>query len=210
MPAPAKDPDLPVDELGPPLPAVVTSGLSRRFDDLVAVQPLDLVIAHGELFGLLGSNGAGKSTTLKMLTTLLPPTSGTASVVGFDVVRQSREVRRHIGYVPQLVSADASLTGRENLLLFAKLYGVPRAEREARIDQALAFMELGEAASRMVRTYSGGMIRRLEIAQSMLHRPDVLFLDEPTVGLDPNLAVQGGVLVVLVAVASRLYPTVAT
>ncbi|MGB8991902.1 MAG: ATP-binding cassette domain-containing protein [Desulfobaccales bacterium] len=162
-----------------------TKGLTRRFDGHTAVDALTISIEAGEVFGLLGPNGAGKTTTIKMLTTLLPPTSGTASVAGFDIVREAREVRRVIGYVPQLVSADGSLTGYENLLIFAKLYDLPRAERESRIRHALVLMGLAEAADRMVREYSGGMIRRLEIAQSMLHRPRVLFLDEPTVGLDP-------------------------
>lgn len=166
-------------------PALETNALTRRFGDLVAVDSLDLRIEHGSFFGLLGSNGAGKSTTIKMLTTLLPPTSGWARVVGFDVVRQARQVRRRIGYVPQLLSADSGLTGRENLLLSAKLYGVPRAQRAARADEALAFMGLSEVGARIVKTYSGGMIRRLEIAQALLHRPSVVFLDEPTVGLDP-------------------------
>jgi ABC-2 type transport system ATP-binding protein len=166
-------------------PAVELRGLTRRFDALVAVDQLDLSIAPGELFGLLGPNGAGKSTTIKMLTTLLAPTSGTALVAGFDVVRHPQEVRRSIGYVPQLLSADGGLTARENLTLSAKLYGVPRAERTARIESALSFMELERVADALVKTYSGGMIRRLEIAQAMLHRPGVLFLDEPTVGLDP-------------------------
>jgi ABC-2 type transport system ATP-binding protein len=120
-----------------------------------------------------------------MLTTLLPPSSGTARVAGFDIVRQQADVRRAIGYVPQLVSADGSLTGYENLLIFAKLYDIPRAGRSERIQQAIDFMGLGEAAGRLVKQYSGGMIRRLEIAQSLLHRPSVLFLDEPTTGLDP-------------------------
>jgi ABC-2 type transport system ATP-binding protein len=166
-------------------PAVETSTLSRTFGHLTAVDRLDLVVARGAFFGLLGSNGAGKSTTIKMLTTLLPPTAGRASVVGFDVVREARQVRRRIGYVPQMVSADAGLTGRENLMLSAKLYGVPRAERAARAAEALDFMGLGDVGSRLVKTYSGGMIRRLEIAQALLHRPAVVFLDEPTVGLDP-------------------------
>jgi ABC-2 type transport system ATP-binding protein len=121
-----------------------------------------------------------------MLTTLLPPTSGSATVAGFDVVLQPAEVRRQIGYVPQLLSADGSLTGYENLLLSARLYGVPQRERRERIDRALARMGLTEAAHHLVGQYSGGMIRRLEIAQSLLHRPTVLFLDEPTVGLDPG------------------------
>ncbi len=120
-----------------------------------------------------------------MLTTLLPPSSGTATVVGFDIRTQAAKVRRVIGYVPQMVSADGTLTGYENLLIFAKLYDIPRRDRDGRIADALALMELTDAADKLVRDYSGGMIRRLEIAQSMLHRPPVLFLDEPTVGLDP-------------------------
>jgi ABC-2 type transport system ATP-binding protein len=120
-----------------------------------------------------------------MLTTLLPPTSGNASVAGFDIIRQAARVRRVIGYVPQALSVDGSLTGYENLLIFAKLYDIPRKERQIRIRDALAFMGLSDAADKLVREYSGGMIRRLEIAQSTLHRPRVLFLDEPTIGLDP-------------------------
>jgi ABC-2 type transport system ATP-binding protein len=166
-------------------PAVVTSALTRRFDERLAVDALDLRIEHGTFFGLIGSNGAGKTTLIKMLTTLLPPTSGSARVAGFDVVREAAQVRRRIGYVPQLISADAGLTGRENLSLFAKLYGIPRPERAGRIDEALAFMGLAGVERALVRTYSGGMIRRLEIAQALLHRPAIVFLDEPTVGLDP-------------------------
>jgi len=166
-------------------PAIQTEALTRNYGTLVAVDHLNLEVPAGALFGLIGPNGAGKSTAIRMLTTLLPPTSGSARVAGFDVVRQSIDVRRQIGYVPQLVSADGGLTGRENLSLSAKLYGIPRAERTPRIDDALAFMGLADAARSLVRTYSGGMIRRLEIAQAMLHRPAVLFLDEPTVGLDP-------------------------
>jgi len=137
------------------------------------------------VFGLLGPNGAGKTTVIKMLTTLLPPTSGQARVAGFDVQRRAARVREEIGYVPQLVSVDGTLTGYENLLIFAKLYGVPRSDRQARIAAALEFVGLGEAAHRQVGKYSGGMMRRLEIALAMLHHPRVLFLDEPTVGLDP-------------------------
>jgi ABC-2 type transport system ATP-binding protein len=164
---------------------LATEGLTRRFGDLVAVDALTLSVEAGEVFGLLGPNGAGKSTVIKMLTTLLPPTVGTAQVAGFDIVRQAAEVRRVIGYVPQLLSADGALTGYENLLVFARLYEIPHREREQRIQEALAFMNLLEAEDRLVGTYSGGMIRRLEIAQATLHRPEVLFLDEPTVGLDP-------------------------
>ncbi|HZQ73871.1 MAG TPA: ATP-binding cassette domain-containing protein [Burkholderiales bacterium] len=159
--------------------------LTRRFGGVRAVDALTLEVGSGEVFGLVGRNGAGKTTTIKMLTTLLPPSSGTASIASFDVVAQAAEVRRVIGYVPQALSADGELTGYENLLVFAKLFDIPRAERRGRIAEALRFMDLEEAAPRLVRGYSGGMIRRLEIAQSTLHRPKVLFLDEPTVGLDP-------------------------
>jgi ABC-2 type transport system ATP-binding protein len=162
-----------------------THALTRRFSALTAVDALSLSIAPGEIFGLLGPNGAGKTTTIKMLTTLLPPSSGSASVDGYDVVAQAAEVRRLIGYVPQMLSADGTLSGYENLLVFARLYELPRRERRRRVEEALAFMGLTEAANKLVRQYSGGMIRRLEIAQSMLHQPRLLFLDEPTVGLDP-------------------------
>ncbi len=165
--------------------AIETTALTRRFGEIIAVDNLNLQIFHSEIFGLLGPNGAGKSTTIKMLTTLLEPTSGSAQVAGADVVQSPSQVRRNIGYVPQMLSADGALTGYENLLLSAKLYGMPRADRAARIADALKFMALTEAARRPVRTYSGGMIRRLELAQAMLHRPAVLFLDEPTIGLDP-------------------------
>ncbi len=162
-----------------------TENLTRCFGQLKAVDSLTLGVNAQEVFGLLGPNGAGKSTAIKMLTTLLPPTSGTAQVAGYDIQRQAAQVRRIIGYVPQLLSADGTLTGYENLLVFAKLYEVPRGEREQRIRDALELMGLADAGDKLVKTYSGGMIRRLEIALSMLHRPPVLFLDEPTVGLDP-------------------------
>jgi ABC-2 type transport system ATP-binding protein len=165
--------------------AVKTEGLTRRFGSLVAVDHVSLEIVPGEIFGLIGPNGAGKSTLIKMLTTLLPPSEGTGAVAGFDIVRQPAEVRRHIGYVPQLLSADGALSGTENLLLSARLYGIPARERRGRIVEALTVMGLTEAADHLVQSYSGGMIRRLEIAQSMLHRPTVMFMDEPTVGLDP-------------------------
>jgi len=168
-----------------PEPAILTKDLTREFGDLLAVDHLSLRISAGEIFGLLGPNGAGKSTTIKMLITLLPPTSGTALVGGFDIVRRPREVRRRIGYVPQLLSADGALTGYDNLLVLARLHRVPRSERRKRIQDALELMGLAESGHKLVRSYSGGMIRRLEIAQAVLHRPEVLFLDEPTVGLDP-------------------------
>ncbi len=166
-------------------PVVELTGLTRRFGDFTAVDRVSFAVAHGEAFGLIGANGAGKSTIIRILTTLLPPSEGTVLVAGFDVVRQAREVRRRIGYVPQLLSADGALTAWENLLLSARLYGIPPREVRPRIDQALAAMELAAFAHRLVQGLSGGMIRRLEVAQSMLHRPAVLFMDEPTVGLDP-------------------------
>ena len=162
-----------------------TEALTRRFGQLTAVDSLTLTVEAGQVFGLLGPNGAGKTTVIKMLTTLLPPTSGAARVAGYDIHRQANRVRQSIGYVPQMLSADGSLTGYENLLIFAKLYSLPCAERESRIRAAMEFMGLTDAAGKLVGEYSGGMIRRLEIAQSILHRPPVLFLDEPTVGLDP-------------------------
>jgi ABC-2 type transport system ATP-binding protein len=161
------------------------TALTRRFGALTAVDALTLSVNAGEVFGLLGSNGAGKTTTIKMLTTLLPPSSGEARVAGCSITTQAVDVRRAIGYVPQAVSVDGSLTGYENLLIFAKLYDLPRREQRSRIGEVLEFMGLTDAAGRLVGEYSGGMVRRLEIAQSMLHRPQVLFLDEPTVGLDP-------------------------
>ncbi|MGH9691853.1 MAG: ATP-binding cassette domain-containing protein [Candidatus Acidiferrales bacterium] len=164
---------------------IQTHSLTRRYGSLVAVDHLTFACPFGSVFGLLGPNGAGKSTLIKMLTTLLPPSEGTASVAGFDIVREPREVRRAIGYVSQMLSADGDLTGYENLSISAKLYGVPRSERAQRIAHALEFMDLSHVAGKLVKRYSGGMIRRLEIAQSMLHRPRILFLDEPTVGLDP-------------------------
>jgi ABC-2 type transport system ATP-binding protein len=165
---------------------VETDALSRSFATLRAVDGLTISVEAGEIFGLLGPNGAGKTTVIKMLTTLLPPSAGCATVAGFDIIRQSRDVRRSIGYVPQLLSAEGNLTGRENLLIFAKLYDVPTHEQDTRIREALEASALEDAADRLVKTYSGGMIRRLEVAGAMLHRPPLLFLDEPTVGLDPT------------------------
>jgi ABC-2 type transport system ATP-binding protein len=166
--------------------AISTEQLTRRFDAVTAVDRLDLEVRAGEVFGLLGPNGAGKTTTIKMLITLLPPTEGRASVAGYDIRKESRLVRRSIGYVPQLLSSDGALTARENLMTSARLYHLPTVEREPRIEEALEFTGLDAAADRLVRTFSGGMIRRLEIAQAMLHHPEILFLDEPTVGLDPT------------------------
>lgn len=167
-------------------PIVDVRELTRRFAELTAVDHASMAVAEGEIFGLIGPNGAGKSTLIKMLTTLLPPSSGSATIAGYDIVREPAAVRNRIGYVPQLLSADGSLTGYENLLLSARLYGVPRPERTERIARALVRMGLTDVAHHLVGHYSGGTIRRLEIAQSLLHRPKVLFLDEPTVGLDPG------------------------
>src|SRR5579884_475936 len=165
--------------------AIETFDLTRRFGELTAANQVTLHVPTGSIFGLLGPNGAGKSTTIKMLTTMLEPSEGTATVAGFDIVREPAQVRRRIGYVPQMLSADGGLTGWENLDLSGKLYGIGRAERKRRIEEALHLMGLTDPARKLVKTYSGGMIRRLEIAQAMLHRPAVLFLDEPTIGLDP-------------------------
>lgn len=162
-----------------------TQDLTRRFGKLTAVDQLNLSVQAGEVFGLLGPNGAGKSTVIKMLTTLLPPTSGRAYVGECEITRQPAQVRQLIGYVPQMLSADGSLTGSENLMIFAKLYNLPRRLRQQRVQEVLRLMGLQEAGDRLVRTYSGGMVRRLEVAQSVLHYPPLLFLDEPTVGLDP-------------------------
>jgi len=169
------------------LSIIETRKLTRIYGTLVAVDGLTLSIEPGEIFGLLGPNGAGKSTTIKMLTSLLPPTSGQARVAGYDLAspRDRARLRSVIGYVPQLISVDGALTGYENLLIFARLYDIPRRESIDRVRAMLDFMGLGEAADTLVRKYSGGMIRRLEIAQALLHHPHVLFLDEPTVGLDP-------------------------
>ncbi len=164
---------------------IEVSHLVKQFGEHRAVNDVSFSVEKGEVFGLLGPNGAGKSTTIKMLTTLLAITSGQAWVNGFDVVRQTTAVRHSIGYVPQALSADGNLTGFENLLIFAKLYDLPRSTRKARVNQVLDYVGLADSASQLVRTYSGGMIRRLEVAQSLLHQPQVLFLDEPTVGLDP-------------------------
>jgi len=164
---------------------VETKKLTRNYGSIKAVDSLDMAVEAGEAFALLGPNGAGKTTAIKMLTTLLPPTSGDAFICGFSIKAHPNKVRRVIGYVPQMISVDGALTGLENLLLFARLYDIPSKECKKLAMDSLAFMGLSDAAKKPVKEYSGGMIRRLEIAQSMLHRPSILFLDEPTVGLDP-------------------------
>jgi ABC-2 type transport system ATP-binding protein len=163
-----------------------TLGLSKTYGSLRALDGLDLDVPSGTLFALLGPNGAGKSTTIAILTTLLAPTAGQAWVAGFDVTRSPRDVRRAIGVVFQEVSLDDRLTARENLDLHAAVYGIPSVQRASRIAAAIGSVGLEPAAGRRVRTFSGGMKRRLEIARAMLHDPAVLVLDEPTVGLDPQ------------------------
>lgn len=160
--------------------------LTRKFRDLVAVDTLNFTVGQGEVFGLLGPNGAGKTTTLSMLCTILKPTSGTAIVNGYDITEQPSQVRRSIGIVFQEPSIDDRLTGRENLEMHADLYGVPKREQRKRIENVLELVELHDKADLLMRTYSGGMRRRLEIARGFIHYPKVLFLDEPTLGLDPQ------------------------
>lgn len=166
--------------------AIETSKLTKSFNSLTAVDELDIAVESGEVFGLLGPNGAGKTTTISMLCTILKPTSGTAKVNGFDIVKEATQVRKSIGIVFQDPSIDDRLTGRENLYMHANLYGVPPSEQKNRIDRVLRLVELEDRADDILRTYSGGMRRRLELARGLIHFPKVLFLDEPTLGLDPQ------------------------
>jgi ABC-2 type transport system ATP-binding protein len=165
---------------------VLVDDLVVRFGEITAVGGVSFAVAPGEVFGLLGPNGAGKTTTIRVLTTLLAPTAGRALVAGFDVRSQGLAVRASIGYIPQAISVDGALTARENLDFYARVSGVSRRERRERIEQAIASMDLETMLDRLARTLSGGMLRRLEIATALLNRPAVLFLDEPTVGLDPT------------------------
>ena len=158
--------------------------LTRRFNGLTAVDHVNLDVEEGEVFGFLGPNGAGKTTTIKMLTTLLRPSEGEAKICGYDVVRQPSSVRRVIGVVFQEPALDDRLTGLENLDFHARLYGLNRREREERVEEVLELVGLKDRADELVENYSGGMKRRLEIARGLIHRPKVLFLDEPTLGLD--------------------------
>ena len=166
--------------------AVETDNLTKRYGNLLAVDNLNLKIEEGEIFGLLGPNGAGKTTTLSMLATLLKPTSGGARVNGFDVVTQPDSVRHSIGIVFQDPSSDDVLTGRENLYLHALMFGVPRNERSEKMQKVLKLVDLEDRANDQVKKYSGGMRRRLELARGLLHNPRILYLDEPTLGLDPQ------------------------
>jgi ABC-2 type transport system ATP-binding protein len=165
---------------------IETADLTRRFGELTAVDRLNIAVEHGEIFGLLGPNGAGKTTTISMLCTILKPTSGTAKIGGYDITREANQVRRLIGIVFQDPSVDDRLTGRENLFMHANLYGVPPSEQRGRINMVLKLVELEDRADDILRTYSSGMRRRLEIARGLIHYPKVLFLDEPTIGLDPQ------------------------
>jgi ABC-2 type transport system ATP-binding protein len=166
--------------------AIRTHALVKRYGDFAAVDGIDLRIAEGELFGLLGPNGAGKTTTISMLSTMLRPTSGQALLFDMDVTKRPADVRRQIGVVFQEPSLDEELTGLENLEFHARLYKVPKATRTPRIAELLDLVELTERKDDLVKTYSGGMRRRLELARGLIHKPRVLFLDEPTLGLDPQ------------------------
>jgi ABC-2 type transport system ATP-binding protein len=168
------------------LHAIETKQLTKAYGSLKAVDSLDITVEPGEIFGLLGPNGAGKTTTVSMLCTILKPTFGTATVNGFDIVREANKVRKSIGIVFQEPSVDDRLTGRENLFMHANLYGVPASEQKERINRILKLVELEDRANDLLRTYSGGMRRRLELGRGLIHYPKVLFLDEPTVGLDPQ------------------------
>jgi ABC-2 type transport system ATP-binding protein len=159
--------------------------LSKRFGDFCAVDGLSFRVEHGEVFGLLGPNGAGKSTLIRMLTTLVLPSSGTARINGFDVVRQANDVRNCIGVIPQAMTSDLDLSAEENMSIFAKLYGIPRERRRRAIYDLLNAVDLGQWADKPVKNFSGGMRRRLEIARGLVHEPKIFFLDEPTTGLDP-------------------------
>jgi ABC-2 type transport system ATP-binding protein len=166
--------------------AIETHQLTKTYGSLKAVDSLDITVEPGEIFGLLGPNGAGKTTVVSMLCTILKPTSGTATVNGFDLIREANKVRKSIGIVFQDPSIDDRLTGRENLFMHSNLYGVPASEQRERINRILKLVELEDRADDLLRTYSGGMRRRLEMGRGLIHYPKVLFLDEPTVGLDPQ------------------------
>ncbi|MCW4019283.1 MAG: ATP-binding cassette domain-containing protein [Candidatus Bathyarchaeota archaeon] len=165
---------------------IETYNLTRSYNGFNAVDKLDIAVEQGEIFGLLGPNGAGKTTTISMLCTILKPTGGSAKVNGFDIVKEAMQVRKSIGIVFQDPSIDDRMTGRENLYMHANLYGVPTGEQKSRIDRVLKLVELEDRADDLLRTYSGGMRRRLELGRGLIHYPKVLFLDEPTVGLDPQ------------------------
>src|SRR5713226_4260210 len=165
--------------------AIEVEHLTKRFGELVAVNEISFTVSAGEIFGLLGPNGAGKTTLIRMLTTLTPATSGTARIAGHDINADADGVRHAIGVIPQALTSDPELTARENLTIHAKLYGVPAARRGPLADELLAAVDLEKFAGQLVRNFSGGMRRRLEISRGLVHSPKILFLDEPTTGLDP-------------------------
>ena len=165
--------------------AIEVEKLTKQFGDLIAVNAISFFVENGEIFGLLGPNGAGKTTLIRMLTTLTPPTSGTAIVGGHDIVKDADGVRNTLGVIPQAFTSDPELTAHENMLIHAKLYGIPPKERGPLIDRLLESVDLLKFKDKLVRTFSGGMRRRLEIARGLVHSPKIMFLDEPTTGLDP-------------------------
>jgi ABC-2 type transport system ATP-binding protein len=167
------------------MPAIDVRNIFKKFGDFVAVKGLSFTVEDGEIFGLLGPNGAGKSTLIRMLTTLLPPSDGTAVIAGFDVSTEPDSVRRMIGVIPQALTSDLELTVEENMLIFAKLYGVPKEKRNRLIPELLEAVELTQWRNAPVKNLSGGMRRRVEIARGLVHEPRIFFLDEPTTGLDP-------------------------
>jgi ABC-2 type transport system ATP-binding protein len=186
--------------------AIECDGLVRNFRSVRALAGVTFQVQSGEVFGLLGPNGAGKTTTIRIIVTLLRPNAGWAKVFGLDVGRYTMAVRRNLGYMPQQLSADATLTGYENVSLFARLFDVPGPERHQRVMDALESMGLADAAGRTAGSYSGGMIRRLELAQSLVNEPRLLVLDEPTIGLDP--VARGDVWDRLLGLRERLGTTV--
>src|SRR5580693_3284840 len=165
--------------------AVEVENLAKRFGDFLAVDHLEFSVQRGEIFGLLGPNGAGKSTLIRMMTTLVPPSDGTARINGFDIVTQANEVCQCIGVIPQAMTSDLDLTATENMSIFAKLYGIGREKRTKTIGELLKAVDLVQWADKPVKMFSGGMRRRLEIARGLVHEPKLFFLDEPTTGLDP-------------------------
>lgn len=169
----------------PTSPAVDCRNLTHRYGDYVAVNDFTLQVAVGETFGLLGPNGAGKTTVVRLLTTLAAIQSGEVRIFGLDARHDTMDIRVNLGYVPQQLSIEPGLTGKQNVDWFARLYDIPRSERRDRVDEALTTMQLGDVANKLASTYSGGMVRRLELAQALVNRPALLILDEPTIGLDP-------------------------
>ena len=165
--------------------AIDVRSIVKKYGDFTAVKGISFDVEEGEIFGLLGPNGAGKSTLIRMMVTLLPPTSGTAIINGFDIVKQADEVRKSIGVIPQAMTSDLELSVEENLIIFSKLYGVPREKRVRLINELLEAVELTKWRDAPVKNLSGGMRRRVEIARGLVHEPRIFFLDEPTTGLDP-------------------------